>query len=175
MSSLNWLNSLMELVLKLTFYRWTNQDRERLNHVTKVTRAGQHWKHSMVWPFANGNALYSGTFTPSKGLWAAHPWDVGSSTYKPFELGKICISFEGKKKNSVQAHSRMGGHQNQQPPKIAHKTRCQPAEMQARKNGAPRERGCGCFQHIVTVLMTASFVLKRIWAAKGVTTNRLQF
>lgn len=56
----------------------------------------------------------------------------------------------------------MGDRQNQQPPKIAHKTRCQLAEMQARKKGAQRESGCGCFQHIVTVVMTTSFVLKRI-------------
>ena len=73
----------------------------------------------------------------------------------------MCVSFVGKK-ISAQAHSRVGDRQNQQPPKIAHNARCQLAEMQATKNGAPRESGCGCFQHIVTVVMTTSFVLKRI-------------
>lgn len=88
------------------------------------------------------------------------PLDVETSTHKPLEFDKMC--FTGRKEISVQAHLRTGSPQNQQPPKIAHKIRCQCAEVHSRKNGASRESGCGCFQHIVTTLMTASFVLKRL-------------
>ena len=54
-------------------------------------------------------------------------------------LNQVRCVFHLQEKNLTQAHLRMGDRQNQQPPKIAHKTRCQLAEMQARKNGAPRE------------------------------------
>lgn len=60
-------------------------------------------------------------------------------------------------------------------PKWPIKPEWQLAEVQTRKNSVPRDGGCECSQHIVTIVIAASFVLKKLWATIRVTTNRLSF